>query len=340
MVRYQVFISSTYRDLIKERSVVKKALLEKGCFPVGMEEFPAIDQNQFEYIKKEMDDSDYYILMLGGSVGTICEETQNSYTYMEYRYAIEKNIPVVVFVKKDEKGNLFCIEKDKKRKNYYLKFVAEVTETRMCTFFRKKSELSGMVHFSMSKMIEEYPRQGWKKVEFVELNNNQELIFRGRLLNSFCIGKEIYDYTDEYSVIQSFGQTKSPLTLKYGVDTQGGFKLILFVGEDVARNLFYDVGNEYFDENGMLLDKVKMQISLARMGNYEEVLLFFSVGDKSISMMTKVFRINDSGMNEIANIQGQEFMYVDYNLIAPYGSQGGFENYVYCKGSMYHAVRF
>lgn len=50
--RYQVFVSSTYNDLIEERAIVKKALLEKGLFPTAMEEFPAVDLNQMDYIKE------------------------------------------------------------------------------------------------------------------------------------------------------------------------------------------------------------------------------------------------------------------------------------------------
>lgn len=36
-----------------------------------MEYFAASDMDQFEYIKKVIDDSDYYILILAGKYGTI-----------------------------------------------------------------------------------------------------------------------------------------------------------------------------------------------------------------------------------------------------------------------------
>ena len=35
--RYQVFLSSTYDDLIEERAEVMQALLELDCMPAGME---------------------------------------------------------------------------------------------------------------------------------------------------------------------------------------------------------------------------------------------------------------------------------------------------------------
>ncbi len=98
--RYNLYFNSCnlehvlYNELkdfsIEERAMVKKALLEMECFPAGMEEFPALDLNQFEYIKSQIESSDYLILILGGNVGTINSETKKSYTYMEYEYAKKK----------------------------------------------------------------------------------------------------------------------------------------------------------------------------------------------------------------------------------------------------------
>lgn len=42
--RYQIFISSTYKDLIEERNSVIKAILENYHFPIGMEMFHADDK--------------------------------------------------------------------------------------------------------------------------------------------------------------------------------------------------------------------------------------------------------------------------------------------------------
>jgi len=42
--KYQIFVSSTYDDLKKERDQVIKASLEMGHIPVGMEMFSAADE--------------------------------------------------------------------------------------------------------------------------------------------------------------------------------------------------------------------------------------------------------------------------------------------------------
>ena len=69
--RYQIFISSTFNDLEKERMLLAQNILRKGYYPAGMEWFHGIDEEQFEYIKQVIDDSDYYVLILGGLYGTI-----------------------------------------------------------------------------------------------------------------------------------------------------------------------------------------------------------------------------------------------------------------------------
>ena len=69
--KYQVFISSTYTDLKQESMAVTQCLLDNDCIPVGMEQFPASGMSQMDYIKKMLDDCDYYILILAGRYGTV-----------------------------------------------------------------------------------------------------------------------------------------------------------------------------------------------------------------------------------------------------------------------------
>lgn len=52
--RYQVFVSSTFIDLQEERSNVIQSLMEMDCIPAGMELFPSIDEEQWDFIKKSL----------------------------------------------------------------------------------------------------------------------------------------------------------------------------------------------------------------------------------------------------------------------------------------------
>ncbi|CBK78513.1 hypothetical protein CLS_33040 [[Clostridium] cf. saccharolyticum K10] len=99
--RYQVFVSSTYEDLKEERKEAVQAILEMDCFPAGMELFPASDKKQWDIIKKVIDDSDFYLLVLGGRYGSLGKDDRGmpvGYTEMEFDYAIRENKPVFAFI--------------------------------------------------------------------------------------------------------------------------------------------------------------------------------------------------------------------------------------------------
>src|SRR5690242_6691397 len=84
--RHQVFISSTYDDLKLERTQVTQSILEMNHIPAGMELFPASDETQWEVIKKVIDQSDYYIVLIAGRYGST-DQNGISFTEKEYDYA-------------------------------------------------------------------------------------------------------------------------------------------------------------------------------------------------------------------------------------------------------------
>jgi len=99
-IKYQVFVSSTYEDLKAERDAVIKATLEMGHIPVGMEMFSAGDEQQWELIKRQIDDSDYYVVIAAHRYGSI--DVTISYTEKEYDYAAQIGIPILGFIISDE----------------------------------------------------------------------------------------------------------------------------------------------------------------------------------------------------------------------------------------------
>lgn len=88
--RLQVFVSSTYSDLIPERQAAVEAILTAGHIPAGMELFTSGDESQMEVIKQWIDESDVFLLILGGRYGSIEPNTGKSYIHLEYEYALSK----------------------------------------------------------------------------------------------------------------------------------------------------------------------------------------------------------------------------------------------------------
>jgi hypothetical protein len=83
--KLQVFVSSTYIDLREERQAAVEAILLAGHIPAGMELFAAGDQSQMQVIKQWIDESDVYLLILGGRYGSIEATSQKSYIHFHYR---------------------------------------------------------------------------------------------------------------------------------------------------------------------------------------------------------------------------------------------------------------
>ena len=172
--RYQVFVSTTFADLKDERSNVIQTLMEMDCIPAGMELFPALDEEQFEFIKKVIDDSDYYLLIVGGRYGSLSEEGI-SYTEMEYDYAIRKGIKVIALVHgSPEKLAVEKVEIDSDAQQKLKVFKQKVTTNRLVKFWNDAKELSGLVALSLPKTIKTYPAIGW--IRGNEATDNTELL--------------------------------------------------------------------------------------------------------------------------------------------------------------------
>lgn len=90
--KFQVFISSTYLDLKEERQKVVEAVLNAGHIPAGMELFHAGDETQKELIEEWIEDSDIYVLILGGRYGSL-DTDGKGYTHWEYDKAKELGKP-------------------------------------------------------------------------------------------------------------------------------------------------------------------------------------------------------------------------------------------------------
>lgn len=99
--KYQVFISSTFEDLVDERQEVVQAILRANHIPAGMELFKG-GRPQEEIIEEWIQSSDLYILLLGARYGSLRPEGDMSYTEWEFRKAMEMKIPHVV-IALDEK---------------------------------------------------------------------------------------------------------------------------------------------------------------------------------------------------------------------------------------------
>lgn len=177
--KYQVFVSSTYVDLIQERQEIMNALLELDCIPAGMELFPAADEDQWSLIKGVIDECDYYIVVIGGRYGSLGPEGI-SYTEMEYRYAIETEKPVIAFLHKEPDSIPAKHTEQTEEGKTKLKAFRELSQQKVCKYWTTPSELGSVVSRSLIMLQKKHPGIGWVRGDQVASSEASTEILRLR----------------------------------------------------------------------------------------------------------------------------------------------------------------
>lgn len=157
--KYQVFISSTYTDLFEEREQVIKATLELEHIPVGMEMFSAADERQWKIITRQIDQSDYYAVIVAHRYDSV--QKGISFTEKEYDYAICKAIPVIGFVIDDKAPWPSDKMEDDSNKRDSLRKFKDKMKLKPVAFWQSADDLHGKYVTSLTKLIEDRPRPGW-----------------------------------------------------------------------------------------------------------------------------------------------------------------------------------
>ncbi|MBI3502238.1 MAG: DUF4062 domain-containing protein [Bacteroidetes bacterium] len=191
--KYQIFISSTFTDLKKEREAAVEAILKAGHIPAGMELFKA-GKETLETIQKWIDESDLYILILGGRYGSIHEESGKSYTEIEYRYALEKNkFPFAIIIKDEALKN--------KVKDLGEKDAIEVNNTDKYDAFKKYVQKSICAFFDDEKDIKLHIANNITNI----INEN------GHLLNGWISGRDAnFQFIEEVTEKNDFPMAVPP----------------------------------------------------------------------------------------------------------------------------------
>jgi hypothetical protein len=160
--RHQVFVSSTFLDLQAERAAVVSALLQMEAFPAGMELFPATDDDAWTLIRRVIDSSDYYLLVIGGKYGSVDHETEVSYTEKEFDYAVTQGKPVLAFLHADpDKIELGKSEKDNALRMKLEAFRKKVESKKHVKYWSGPDDLAGKVALSFATFRQSYPAPGW-----------------------------------------------------------------------------------------------------------------------------------------------------------------------------------
>ena len=174
-----MFVSSTYEDLVEERKMVSTALLESGCFPAGMELFPASNKKSWDIIKNVIDESDYYLIIIAGRYGSSGIDDDGKkvgYTEMEFDYALRTQKPIIAFIHNNiEELPFKKVERSKAGLKRLEEFRNKVMNGRQVNFWSNKDELVSKIKTSISSETKETLATGWSR-NYVEGNENWGLV--------------------------------------------------------------------------------------------------------------------------------------------------------------------
>ena len=163
--KLQVFISSTFDDLKTERQAAVEAILTAGHIPAGMELFTSGDESQMKVIKRWIDESDVFLLILAGRYGSVEPKSKKSYIQLEYEYAVKQDKPYFALVITDEhqkeriqQFGADVIEQDNPHK---LKDFRATVLNKVSEFWDSSTKLQLQIHRKMAEFSHNEKLVGW-----------------------------------------------------------------------------------------------------------------------------------------------------------------------------------
>lgn len=152
MPRLDVMISSTSRDLLKQREVAAKAAQKSGYFAVQMEDLGAkTGEDAISISLKMVDEADVYIGIFGTRYGFIPDAARNpekvSITEMEYRKAKKSGMPILIFLMDDEHpaAKDSSLETDTEAREKLKQLKDELKTNHIVGFFKSDNELANLI---------------------------------------------------------------------------------------------------------------------------------------------------------------------------------------------------
>jgi nucleoside 2-deoxyribosyltransferase len=204
-----------------------------------MELFTAGDESQMEVIKQWIDESDVYLLILGGRYGSIEPKSGKSYTQLEYEYALALGKPLFACVmdessleKKIKKHGKSVFEGDNPQK--LRDFRSEVLG-RMVRFWGDIKDIKIAVAEKLSEFVRREDLNGWVRPSSANVSVLANEIARLSKENS-DLRAELSRTEDGNSMAPGFEGLKRLLIAKDLLDVFAANHLALFEGTLVGSD--------------------------------------------------------------------------------------------------------
>ncbi|MDI3453635.1 DUF4062 domain-containing protein [Acinetobacter sp. V89_4] len=178
--RYQIFISTSGRDMQPERTVLSQTLVGMGFFAWGLEHRTPLTTT---LARRQIDECDYVILLLGSQYG---EQSISgvSYLSLEYEYALSQAKPIIVFMhEQPESREIVLQETQPQLKDKFLAFRKKLLhEAKHIFYFKTPRELELAVRLNIPLMVEQHMGQGWVPAHQAQQLEDEIRLLRSKIL--------------------------------------------------------------------------------------------------------------------------------------------------------------
>lgn len=179
--RYQIFISTSGRDMQPERMVLSQTLVGMGFFAWGLEHRTPLTTT---LARRQIDECDYVILLLGSQYG---EQSISgvSYLSLEYEYALSQAKPIIVFMhEQPESREIDLQETHPQVKDKFLAFRKKLLhEAKHIFYFKTPRELELAVRLNIPLMVEQHLGQGWVPAHQAQQLEDEIRLLRSKILH-------------------------------------------------------------------------------------------------------------------------------------------------------------
>ena len=157
---FQIFITSTDADLKDERQAVSNTRAKAGTCPPASKSFPVTDQQQLDYIKRIIDRSDYYIMIVGRRCGSLSGD-ELTFTQNAFEYTQSKGIPILAFLPENPGGIACGTETEAPLKERLDAFKARLKTGRIVESWSNENDLCMKVVMAVATAVNLKPGVGW-----------------------------------------------------------------------------------------------------------------------------------------------------------------------------------
>jgi len=183
--RFQIFISSTFQDLVEQRKQAIEVVFERGHIPIALERFSASNESDLEVITHAIKECQIYLLILGHRYGDIVPGRDISFTELEFQIAKDNGLVILPFILKPKEVHHLRKEldpekdKDKREMAHFKKLYAFHAGTGgFRQFWGPEDQFKFLVANAINDNLERVTKPGliWEKNAVLTAASSNEFI--------------------------------------------------------------------------------------------------------------------------------------------------------------------